>query len=224
VKNLKFIPAGALLTLCAAAPNAYATPLSASDSVQLQTWLGQGKINLTNIFTSGSNSTAHDFHAAADGMGATFTVMNVTQNAITKTIGGYNPKNWNSTSGYNEVDDPTQRIAFLFNLTDSIKYFQGLNSMGRFQTFNSGGYGPIFGGGFDIFVDANLKSGYTALVSYGNNLGASIVDGSHFYGQDTRINSIDVYTISAVPEPATYTTMLTGLIIFGFIARRRRKA
>lgn len=189
---------------------------------QLESWLGTGPVTLTNIFTKGVGSTSLDFHAAADGMGATFSVMNVTLNGITKTIGGYNPQSWSSSSVYNIVANPADRTAFVFNLSDLALYIERADSVGQYQTGNWSSYGPTFGGGHDIWVSNTLTTGYSYLYSYGADATRwqSIVDGgpSAFFS----VNSLEVFTVAAaaVPEPGTYPLLLTGLCLIGFTLRR----
>lgn len=43
------------------------------------------------------------------------------------------------------------------------------------------------------------------------------------YGFEGIINSVTVTQVSMIPEPATFTMLLTGLGIFGFEARRRKR-
>ena len=49
--------------------------LSPAQQGQLETWLGQGQVNLANIFTLQPGLDGDDFHAAADGAGPTFSLM-----------------------------------------------------------------------------------------------------------------------------------------------------
>src|SRR6478736_5996599 len=51
--------------------------LSAAYEAQLETWLGQGDLDFTSVFIKTDGATSLDFHAAADGKGATFTLMNI---------------------------------------------------------------------------------------------------------------------------------------------------
>ncbi|WP_157979369.1 PEP_CTERM-anchored TLD domain-containing protein [Rhodoferax ferrireducens] len=205
------------------------TLVDSSGLAQLESWLGQGQLTLTNIFTKTVGSTGPSFHAAADGKGPTFSLMSASENggATWKTIGGYNPLSWSSSSGYSYSANPIDWTAFIFNLTDSVEKLQ----TGPYQAYNHGAYGPIFGGGFDIYVDPALSTGYSFGHSYGTDYQKSIVDGSSYNGVNIQIAALEVFTISpfavvdavnAVPEPGTMA--LTGLGLLGVAAVRRRKA
>jgi hypothetical protein len=53
--------------------------LDQSGANQLASWLGEGDLTITNIFshTNGDGKTAADFHAAADNQGRTFSLYSV---------------------------------------------------------------------------------------------------------------------------------------------------
>ena len=102
------------------------TLIDSAGLAQLETWLGEGELTLTNIFTKQSGSTSGDFHAAADGKGRTFSVMRATAegNGKTAIIGGYNPQSWRSPIGrlgpffeYNITTNVNDRTAFICNLS-----------------------------------------------------------------------------------------------------------
>ncbi|MGH8018026.1 MAG: PEP_CTERM-anchored TLD domain-containing protein [Opitutaceae bacterium] len=73
--------------------------LTNSDVDQLAAWLGEGPIQLTNVFSrvtgDGQNST--HFHSAVDGIGRTISVLNVNDNGHDVVIGGYNPYSWEAS-------------------------------------------------------------------------------------------------------------------------------
>lgn len=225
------------------------TLLDATSETQLETWLGQGSLQLTNIFskTYGDGLTSLDFHAAADGKGATFSLFNVTMNdpikgeSVTKTVGGYNPLSWNSSEGYHYVPDVSDRTAFIFNLSDNLLFRENTTNIyagvdtGANQTYNGSLHGPAFGQGGDLstYGYSSLESGVSYPISYTNddanqthNYGYTGIvthqkfDG--FYFEQFTINHLEVFTIAAVPEPETYALMLAGLGLVGFAARRRQ--
>ena len=189
---------------------------------QLETWLGQGQLTVTSIFTKVTGSTAYDFHKAADGKGATFTLMAATRNGVTKTIGGYDPVSWESRGGYHYGSVGS---AFIFNLSDLIFVTQ----TGQVQTYNDAGQGPDFGEGFDIGVDFDLITGFSNAYSFvQTSYGTSIVDGQPYTrSYDNTYGAIEVFTISPyvglatnVPEPPAI--VLLGLGLLGLLVKVRR--
>ena len=194
-------------------------------ATQLETWLGEGPLTLTNIFTKGVGSTSYDFHAAADGKGRTFSVIEVVSSYNYYTgdplpspmiIGGYDPVSWDSQYYYN-TSPPNNFDAFLFNLTDSFIQTQ-TGSAPYYQTYNGFAYGPTFGGGHDLYVGTDLTSGYTYPYSYSPYYGANLLnhyDPTAPYQYDVMtIGHLEVFTISAdnspVPEPSTIALMGAG--------------
>jgi len=93
--------------------------LTPKDELQLEAWLGEGSLTVTNVFSHrpGDEKTSSDFHDAVDQHGRTFTIIEVDQGGRDMVIGGYDPRSWDSHSGYHLTPDPTQRTAFIFNLT-----------------------------------------------------------------------------------------------------------
>lgn len=209
--------------------------LDAARQAQLETWLGEGPLALSAVYSKQAGDTAADFHAAADGKGRTFSLMEAS-NAAGQTwlIGGYNPQSWSSDGQFNITESTEARTAFLFNLTLGTVYRQtpntyGLGSVGSYQTYNAANYGPTFGIGHDLFVPANLSSGgYSLLYSYVdpnvNQFGISVLDGGAYTGPSVSYGALQVFTVSAVPEPATYGLLLGGLMLLAMDKRRRSKA
>jgi len=217
------------------------TLLTAGYANQLETWLGEGPITLTNIFTKQAGDDAFDFHAAADGRGRTFVVMYGTEgNTGNSAIyGGYNPQSWNSTNTYNITNNIADRTGFLFNLTNDQLFRQRTTAFtggpwsgvdgGMYQTYNAAGYGPTFGGAWDQYVAGSLNVGYSYLWSYSDDDaptgGVSIIDGSAYTGYDVRIAGIEIFSISdaavlPVPEPGTLA--LFAIAVTGLVTVRRR--
>jgi len=204
--------------------------LDAGRQAQLERWLGAGEFNLNNVYTRETGDTSVDFHAAANGKGATFTLLEVS-NSVGESflVGGYNPQSWDSSGGWHTTERDWQRTAFLFNFTEPAVYRQLLSSyvlpsQGQFQTFNSAGVGPMFGVGPDLVVTGNLDTALSWQLSYGNPLdeGMSIVDRS-IGGQALRVDGMEVFSISPVPEPASTAMLLAGIGVLGLIARRKRR-
>jgi hypothetical protein len=161
--------------------------LSASDAEQLGTWLGQGPIQLTKVFSKSLDAqSALDFHAAVDGRGPTFVVLSVwyfngpyscdlnscSGDARRALIGGYNPVSWDSEWDAHYAYSDADRTAFLFNLTTGVVQREKLNSdlvcpdCGALQTQNLGTYGPWFGD-LDLYMNYWLAGGTVRTYAYG---------------------------------------------------------
>jgi hypothetical protein len=204
--------------------------LDDSRHAQLERWLGAGEFNLNNVYTLRPGDTSVNFHQGADGKGATFTLIEVTNTAgQTFLVGGYNPQSWSSTDGWHETDRDFQRTAFLFNFTTPAVYRQVLTdfelpSQGQRQTYNDILFGPVFGSGPDLFVNDDLTRALSWQLSYGNpdNEGISIIDGT-VGGQSVRVNAMEIFAITPVPEPATGAMLLAGVGVIGGIMRWRQR-
>lgn len=204
------------------------TLLDSSGHAQLERWLGQGSFDLFNIYSRSPGDTSADFHAAVDGQGATFTLMQLT-NATGDTflVGGFNPQHWSSTDGWHITKNDYWRNAFLFNMTVPAMYHQVgsgyvLPSQGERQTFNGSDYGPTFGTGHDLYVNASLQTAFSWQLTYGTperDQGLSIIDRSSG-GQIVRVDALEIFTLSPIPEPLTYAMLLGGLALLAGAARR----
>ncbi|MGB9991125.1 PEP_CTERM-anchored TLD domain-containing protein [Pseudoduganella rhizocola] len=229
--------AGVLLAGLLLAPftsvHADSSLLTAANRSQLQTWLGQGDLALTNIYTKQAGHTAADFHQAVDGKGRTFSIMEAT-NAQGETfiVGGYNPASWQSSGGFNMTPEDRDRTAFLFNLSTGSLHRQTLknfvfDTLGAYQTYNAANYGPTFGWGHDLFVPNDLTNGGISLLySYiepdGSHFNTSLLDGTPYVSPNITFGAMEIYLINAVPEPSAYGMLAAGLAVAGVAARRRR--
>ncbi len=174
--------------------------LNQAELDQLATWLNEGPLTLTNVFTKTAGSTSVDFHNAVDGIGRTFSVIEVlaTQGNAQQIIGGYNPQSWSSIGAYNIVPNDADRTAFLFNLSTLVTQLEKLSSVdgnvGQYQTLNAANYGPTFGYGWDLYVGSDLLSGFAFQYSYGTGFDANIL-GIPQYSQ-LDYGALEVFTIA----------------------------
>lgn len=229
------INALALLAALPVALPAHATLIDAAQHTQLASWLGEGPMALHLLFAKAPGKTAADFHAAADGKGRTFTVMQAYGNDGRQwLVGGYNPQSWSSKGGFNMTPDEKDRTGFLFNLTTGV-LFQQLPALagddyGAMQTVNEWDMGPTFGAGFDLSVPFDLTTGgMSALLSYNDGIHhqnpfTSLLDNTPYRSApNVRYGEIEVYTVNLVPEPGAAWLAGAGLAALA-LARRRRRA
>jgi len=209
--------------------------LTKDNVTQLSSWLGQS-VDLTNIYTKQAGNTSLDFHAAVDGKGATFVVMQVTDqySGMTGLVGGYNPQSWSSSNYYNYSYDEGSRNAFLFNLsTDTVFGQKAINDnywywydQGVYQTYNYGSYGPTFGGGHDLYVGYDLMNGYSNLWSYASTNGAGNLLGNGASYYNWQVAGLEVFNMAParneVPEPASLA--LFAIALGGLAAARRKRS
>lgn len=238
---LRRVAVGTMLSLAALAAQA-ATIVGGSDllnagsAAQLESWVGQGPLTLINIFDKVAGDTSLDFHAAADGRGATFSIIEVTGYTFFSNgtasytpldtpviVGGFNPRSWSSVGAYNFSPTDEERTAFVFNLNQGLKFAQrpGWGGAGYTQTYKGASYGPTFGQGFDLYVDSSLNVGSSELVSYAScdwfNCGIlDLVRYPQRYPEPWlyryQIGQIEVFSVPNVPEPGTWALMLIGLL------------
>lgn len=222
--------------------------LTPSYLTQLEDWVindptlaYDGSLVLTNVFTKGvTGVTAQQFHAAVDGKGPTIFIARALQlnsNGLggfvagaTMLIGGYNPQSWSSSAAYNVTSGGADRTAFIFNLTTGERRDQTAAAGGEYQTLNTASYGPTFGAGHDVYIDAALMEGYVHTQSYcppallatgcaglPDLMGKTLVE-----GLDLRYLAFEVFTVAAVPVPAALPMLAAGLGALGLLGWRKR--
>lgn len=210
---------------------------------QLTTWLGKGSLTLTNILDSDEwkdshqyDLTNHVFNAAAieaavSGKGPTFTLVRASNPSTGHSfhIGFYNPLNGVTKFGGNATE--TGYDAFLFNYTTNRlqRPIFNPNETDDYRVSNTTlatdfYFDPDLPGVAITMPDQYKDSGDFRSITY--------EPGSSGIGPDTiYYRHVDVYSISvdslvaaaAVPEPATWATMLVGFGLMGGIVRRSRR-
>lgn len=204
--------------------------LTQSGANQLASWLGEGDLTFTDIFShiSGDGKNSLDFHAAADGQGRTFSLLEVTNVNGTGTdllVGGYNPHSWNSSNTVYYASSPSDFTAFLFNLSTGTLLSEKTDSFGQYQTSNISSNGPNFGGGGDLVVGwlagsntGSLDTGYANSYSYNGQLINGVPSTSLTYSK------LDVFTVSTVPEPSAWAMLAVGTFALFVHTNRSKKA
>jgi hypothetical protein len=103
------------------------------------------------------------FHSKCDGKANTVTIINTNSNYV---LGGYKSAAWSSNAGY--ISDSA---AFIFSLRRNGVSFNdkfGV-TMPNNAIYGVSIYGPIFGAGFDIYVDDNSNVVTGSVTYFGNS-------------------------------------------------------
>lgn len=206
-----------------------------SASLFTHTWSGEGTL-----------ATSASFHAAADAYGRTLTIYNIQHHSSeVLRVGGYTPLRW---GGEFRKDTPSydfDSAAFVFNL-DSGAARRGTAgdtaSINRhsvyFPTFGSG-LGPMSARGvLGTNKGARQQStpaGQSNFPSGDDTQGQIVIAGDSGNDGDDRgwasfpsqVLGIDVYGVEdapAIPLPAGWPLLLTGIAGFGALRIRRRSA
>ena len=235
VRLLPRLAVPVIASLLLVAPSVRAVPLlTAGYEAQIEAWLGQGDVAFSSLYTSQAGDDAADFHAAADGQGATIVLMKIsgrgsagTFDLPTQVIGGYNPQSWTSSAvsgvtAMTQTPNDADRTAFIFNLTDTVIQRQnlsteGLGNLGLYQANNYALLGPSFGFS-DLAVWDTLLQGSASNRSYGGTtFGNEIVSGGPNAGSVYYFNveQLEVYRVpSPVPDSgSTALLMLSGCLL-----------
>jgi hypothetical protein len=212
---------------------------------QLESYIGSGYLDFTNIFTKDSTNAAYndsvDWHRDVDNKGPTVSLMEVISNVDQSRVivAGYNPFSWDPTSGWLLS---TSTTAFLANLTHS-NLFQK-NDSNTYIAFNHAVYGPIFGRGTDFRLNGGLTTGvanigysYGDMTLYGNEAYQQSLTGTAEYNNWT-VGKMETFTMTAglyepisvvadpvVPPTAVSAPVMGGglMLAMGLLGMRSRK-
>ena len=138
--------------------------------------------------TSVDGDSSTTFHNKCDGKGATITFIKTTGG---KRIGGFTAIPWTNAGGTYKTDAE----AFIFSLDVNQKFVQYKNF--NYAVYHHSGYGPTFGGGYDIYVATGCKSNTN---SYCNS--------NHTYGFFYSYNLINTGTQSTNFQVTDYEVYL----------------
>eukprot|EP01130_Rhizamoeba_saxonica_P005321 TRINITY_DN2137_c0_g1_i1.p1 TRINITY_DN2137_c0_g1~~TRINITY_DN2137_c0_g1_i1.p1 ORF type:complete len:356 (-),score=59.06 TRINITY_DN2137_c0_g1_i1:304-1371(-) len=136
--------------------------------------------------------TSSDFHRKCDGKGPTVTILESSSRFL---FGGFTSISWDSSNGYKSDDK-----AFIFSLTNPFNYSPTkCPSGGDEYTINcNSSYGPVFGGGCDIFVSNNSNKNPSSSIGFPYSFlptGHFTQTESFLGGRKFQLREIEVFAI-----------------------------
>lgn len=179
------------------------TLADANDNQVLKEWLGESAAGKLLYRKSVDGATSSKFHELCDNQGPTLVLIEASNGTV---FGGYASESWSSSGNHKSAPG-----SFLFNLTtdkkgDLINLSYGI--------YNNSGYGPTFGGGFDLYLNSSLSGGYIRNSSYASLDGSpegSVEANKALVGDDANssiymfpnefIKEVEVYGIYNSSEP-----------------------
>jgi len=159
-------------------------------------WIGKPSaiLNLLYIATA-DEYTATEFHNKCDNKGPTVLLVKSMEGYV---FGGYAAHSWDSSGKYINCSS-----SFLFTLTNPSKIPPTKYSVTYDGAANAlrclGNCGPIFGGGYDLFIGDQSK-GYVSYSEFPFSYGESKDAGFHITRKkrDFQISHIEVYSVVVV--------------------------
>lgn len=130
------------------------TIVDTAQGSKINAWIGTpGQLWKLCYSKTIDGASATTFHAKCDGKGASVTIAKLASTGGARIIGGYNTSSWMSSGGASGSSSN-----FLFSITNDFKHtYTGTSTT---YAYNSSSYGPVFGGGYDWYVNSTMNGGY----------------------------------------------------------------
>lgn len=164
-----------------------ASLLNQTQADALETRIGRGLQTFSLRYRSdvhGADSVV--FHNRVDGLPRTLSVYRITS-PVNALVSGYVDTPWTTSSEYTIVSAGASN-AFMTRL-DTLVH---AGPIFQYQKYNRSNYGPTFGGGHDIYIDATMLTGYVNRHTY--PFGSSnILGGPDF--NTILLNRVEVYEV-----------------------------
>ena len=149
-------------------------------------WTGYKKIEL--IYRGSRDGTlSKNFHEKCDNKGPTITLIKNEEGNI---FGGFSSVSWTSYENYKQAPN-----SFLFSLTNiygtNPTKFQLKNNNESRAIYDHSSYGPIFGNGYDLYVNNNFFNNNDIYSNFPYTYEDSIGKGKSIFTGDTNNNTTD---------------------------------
>jgi len=119
------------------------------------------KIGETLFVASKDGQASSNFHSACDGKGPTVVIVLTTAGNV---FGGYAASSWTSSGSYTSAS-----TSFLFRLRPSMMRYTIKKGRENYSMYRNSGYGPTFGGGFDLYIVNNALSSTSSYTNGGHS-------------------------------------------------------
>jgi hypothetical protein len=162
-------------------------------------WMGRQKgsgVRLELLYRASRDGfKVTDFHRLCDNKGATVTVIRSKEGYV---FGGYADQRWNGSDGH-----VGSSSAFLFSLvrpSSSVAMMLPLNGKAnKYAMYCDSTHGPVFGGGYDIFVNESSNTNSNSRTNLGSSyaLPDGIEDGKKYFtgANYFQASEVEVYRV-----------------------------
>lgn len=198
----------------------------------LETRLGLGDLDFTNISNLSVGGTSYDWHADVTGYTDVISIYDITFQGQNYLLGGYSAIGHDGL-GYS-YDGVATAENFVFNLSLGIVHNTQTNpySAGQYDQYDKYSYFATFGGGHDLFggrYTLGSQRGYangSPFYNYGYSYGGDkhLLGAGFGYSQYFSVNGLESFVFSSaasVSEPSPLMLFGLGLAGLGFIRKKR---